>query len=270
MTFCDSSDFDFNHFYLGCSLYCLPSHRASFPVSLPSGFFVLWSNSSEDFHSKQWSLSAACGWIDTGREPSEASLLRCCASSKRKSLGMKNTYRKKKNSASFVRSFFFFILQRIQLVIKAHCVPCSHIENHCAAAEALWVGSGMWQQSYEREPPAFWLLVFKKGLCLCVVSTELNRESIIFFSISVRFCPPPPRPGSASHCMGAPCHAAQMKAKHSADGLIRLQQRARSSRRLPSLPLFRERGVLTLSAAAGTFENNCLYDCYFSHLFEEV
>ena len=62
---------------------------------------------------------------------------------------------------------------------------------------------------------------------------------------------------------GAPCHAAQMKAKHSADGLIRLRQWARSSRRLPSLLLFRESGALTLSAAAGAFENNCLYDCYF-------
>lgn len=69
---------------------------------------------------------------------------------------------------------------------------------------------------------------------------------------------------------GAPCHAAQMKAKHSADGLIRLQQRACSlDACLPSLYLGRE-GALTLSAAAGTFENNCLYDCYFSYLFEEV
>lgn len=40
--------------------------------------------------------------------------------------------------------------------------------------------------------------------------------------------------------------------------------------RLPCLLLFKKRLALTLSAAAGTFENNCLYDCYFSYLFEEV
>lgn len=38
----------------------------------------------------------------------------------------------------------------------------------------------------------------------------------------------------------------------------------------PSLPLFRKSLALTLSATAGTFENNCLYDCCFSYVFEGV
>ncbi|KAK1892529.1 tRNA pseudouridine synthase A [Dissostichus eleginoides] len=52
------------------------------------------------------------------------------------------------------------------------------------------------------------------------------------------------RHGQAQRCLtlhGAPCHAAQMKAQHSADGLIRLQQWACSfDACLPSLYLGRE------------------------------
>lgn len=77
-----------------------------------------------------------------------------------------------------------------------------------------------------------------------------------------------PRPSSASLCMGAPCHAAQMKA-WALSGWAHSSSAARPGAPTPAFPslpffLFREvRGTLTLSAAAGTFENNCLYDCYF-------
>lgn len=60
-----------------------------------------------------------------------------------------------------------------------------------------------------------------EGFCLGVGSIELNRESI-FLSVSV--CVSLPQAQLCLSLHGAPCHAAQMKAKHSVDGLIRLQQ----------------------------------------------
>lgn len=115
-----------------------------------------------------------------------------------------------------------------------------------------------------RELLAIWPLVLE-GLCFGVVSTELNRESIFFLSVCISppgLALPHAAWGSMSCCPDeskAFCGWAHLS---SAVGL--------QLWRLPSLPLFSKRGALTLSAAAGTFENNCLYDCYFSYLFEEV
>lgn len=77
-----------------------------------------------------------------------------------------------------------------------------------------------------------------EGLCLGVGSMELNRESIFFSLFCMRLSP---RPQLCLTLHGAPCHAARMKAKHSADGLIRLGQWACSfDACLPSLYLGRE------------------------------
>lgn len=153
-------------------------------------------------------------------------------------------------------------LERIQLKRPTVCC-CPHRENYaigCGAPVIVVYGRATRESQWQC---GHWSL---EGLCLGVSSTELNRESIFFF-LSVWVCPPgPARPQTAWGNVS--CCPDESKAfcgwAHSSSP-VGLQLW-----RLPSLPLFRKRGALTLSAAAGTFENNCLYDCYFSYLFEEV
>lgn len=146
---------------------------------------------------------------------------------------------------------------------EACCVPLPHREN-CAigsGASTIVVCGRSTRESHWQS--GHWSL---EGLCLGLGSIELKRESI-FPSPSVCVCPPGPAlPHTVWGAMS--CCPDESKAfcgwAHSSSA-VGLQLW-----RLPSLPLFRQRGTLTLSAAAGTFENNCLYDCYFSYLFEEV
>lgn len=133
--------------------------------------------------------------------------------------------------------------------LQARGGPASPVSSRAAAA-----------------PPAIWTLVLD-GLCLAVVPTELNGESI-FSSLSACLCPPglaPPRTARGRHVMPP-----RWKQSTLLMGSFVFSSGPAAPTPNPSLPLFRKRGELTLSAAAGTFENNCLYDCYFSYLFEEV
>lgn len=128
----------------------------------------------------------------------------------------------------------------------------------CLSNCSLW-------QVYKRKPLAIWPLVFRRSMPWCWLHGA-EREPI-FFCLSLCVCPPGPALphaawGTMSCCPDESEAFCRWTHSSSAPGL--------QLWRLPSLPLFRKRGALTLSAAAGTFENNCLYDCYFSYLFEEV
>lgn len=148
---------------------------------------------------------------------------------------------------------------------EAHCALLPHRENQaigCGAPVIVVYG-----RATREKPLAIWPLVFRRPLPWCVGSIELNKRIYI---LPLYLCASVPQARLCLTLHGAPCHAAQMKARHSAGWAHSSSALGPQLCRLPSLPLFRKRGALTLSAAAGTFENNCLYDCYFSYLFEEV
>lgn len=117
--------------------------------------------------------------------------------------------------------------------IEACCVLLPHRENYaigCGASLIVVYGRSTRESHWQS---GHWSL---EGLCLGFGSIELKRESI-FSSLSVSV----PQAQLCLTLHGAPCHAAQMKAKHSADGLIRLQQWACSfDACFPSLYLGRE------------------------------
>lgn len=117
----------------------------------------------------------------------------------------------------------------------------------------------------KRKPLAIRPLLFSEGLCLAFHWIGLVKN--LYSPSSVCSCPPGPAlPHPAWGVMS--CCPDESKAFC---GWARLSSVVSPQLwRLPCLLLFSKRLTLTLSAAAGTFENNCLHDCYFSYLFEEV